>query len=324
MTLLDEMLSIANGGYTHVELTKFIEEQDNKIAVAKKLATDIIEFNKTHPLIIRSGYASNGYYKSSFINTNLPYGMEGYTIKLLGDDDSYNYYTLTYNYNSWGIGFGTKQLFPRCRILQSTDKEMVVEYSPNTFTKAKIDVINSKVNSTPYTNKSSIEIKSLIQKEVTLVLGFNNHDHCELSFLESQVHNMWRGNRYSYNSLNSNEFATIVKVLYPSVTTRYEGRQLGRAELSKAVDGLVPRDFGIKNLDTLMYVYARLLRQNNKFRVKGTGVTATIEFTIDGIVKFIKDCGGIIDGKIGVRKNFKTKEKKDGEESNSKPEETNP
>jgi hypothetical protein len=227
----------------------------------------------------------------------------------------FNHLLLRYKHTSWGVDLEQRQLFPGCKITQNTEREMIVEYPPNTINKALVNPTGTQYNLEKYTGKSAIEIKSAIQAELTATLSYNNAEHIELSFLETHVHNNRRGGRYSYHSLNSTQFATVVKVLYPSVTTRYNGRQLDRQDLAKAIDGLVPRYFGIKNLDTLMYIYARLLLQNNRYGVKGEGVKDSIDFTIDGIAKFITKCGGVIDGKIGVRKNFNMKEKEDGQES---------
>jgi hypothetical protein len=104
---------------------------------------------------------------------------------------------------------------------------------------------------------------------------------------------------YRSNRLTIPEWWNLIKLLYPTITTKDMAIACKQIE-----DGaLLPRDFGIKNIDELLQLYCVLLRNKLNAFVGINNVSVNCTYTQANLIKFVQDFGGTFDGgKVSKRK----------------------
>jgi hypothetical protein len=108
------------------------------------------------------------------------------------------------------------------------------------------------------------------------------------------------------NGLTLADYRNIVKLLFPTVSTRRDGKDLDKQGIMNSIlaGGAKPRDFGIRDLDMLLYVWQTLIGERRPTFNK-SDVAMLKSWKVDDMVEFITKCGGTLHGgKVGARKNF--------------------
>jgi hypothetical protein len=300
-TLLDEMLEIANGGCTAELIQQFIQTECSRDKSEMDEANKVLMAAKTHGVIIQRDYPANkkGYCFEDIIVPTI--GKLQYGSVYLAFSFPQNNLSLEYTGST----------------TQSYGKEVspCFPYSDNTIEGTKItskvpaNCVTSftlprreKVPVDKYDGLAVQEIKQLIQREVTRVLASTDTPTNSVFFRKE----FW----YSYcnrspRNVTKPVWVTIIKVLYPSVNLQGDVRNICRQILEQ---DLLPRDFGIKNVDTLLKVYYTLLRTDPPTTMP-ISRDRLDDGRIDTAVKYVLSQGGTLDGgKVGARKNFTKKE----------------
>lgn len=302
-TLLDEMLEIANGGCTAELIQQFIQTECSRDKNELDEANKLLMAAKTHGVIIQRDYCVNkkGY---SFEDIIVP------TIGKLQYGSVFLVFSFPQNNLSLEYTGNTTQRY-------CTEVGPCFLYAENTIEGTKItsEVPAKYVTSFELPRKEKVpvdkydglavqEVKQLIQREVTKVLASTDTPSNQVFFRRE----FW----YSYSTRSPRSstkpvWLLMIKILYPSITIGNGNvRDICRQILEQ---DLLPRDFGIKNVDTLLKVYYTLLRIDPPKALYRMSRDRLENDRIDTAVKYVLSQGGTLDGsKVGARKNFKPKE----------------
>ena len=277
--ILDEILQIANGGYDISKVQAWVkpyrERHDNRDMHLK----DMVEQIKRDGIVLHSSMKIEPI-KVLFTN--------GCAIDI-GD----NYVTLKTVYSLPDTKLVFSNGVAGFDIPAKYIKDVRVEHN-NWNTRGQKEVEDAVLK---YDNLSPTEIKARMVTELYRPLRrWGNRDRQEVI----------DGHFYAPSRLGASYFRNVVKLLWPQVNPMANGRP-------KTLDTLVdelnrdtpePRDFGIKDLAILANIWKQLMEGGNATAIMGVQLTAFKGYKVDELVAWIKENGGIIDGKVGMRKNF--------------------
>jgi hypothetical protein len=302
-TLLDEMLEIANGGCTAELIQQYIQTECSRDKNEMDEANKVLMAAKTHGIIIQRDYPANkrGYYFEDIIVPTI--GKLQYGSVLLALSFPLNNFSLEYTGSTiQRYGSDLSSCFPYSdntiegtKIISKVPANCVTSFTLPRREKVPVD---------KYDGLAVQEIKQLIQREVTKVLASTDTPTNSVFFRRE----FW----YSYSNRSPCHttkpvWLLMIKVLYPSVSiANGDVRNICRQILEQ---DLLPRDFGIKNVDTLLKVYYTLLHTDPPKSLAAISRDRLDSHRIDTAVQYVLSQGGTLDGgKVGARKNFTKKE----------------
>jgi len=315
--ILDDILAVANGGYSADKLLAYIDTLANGEAEAKKLQAEYQAEADREGLLYTvrdsdGGYAEcsikvgkfqsddkgNPVYSITATATQMRFHGISKTCKSYGSPDVHHFIQagarlVEANEHSWTFKFAKVQIQVECA-------------------KKVEDKHRAYMGLTPLQIKTKLEAELLSQMTQYRYNYYNNSRQLPKVFFQNDI--LGHGTNSMMSYINVQQYRTLVKLLFPTINIRVEGKDLNTEEIRRAIveSDAKPRDFGIRNLDTLLGVWAALLKQSLP-----AGVT-TVEdkpasYKIEDLVAFITKHGGTLHGgKVGVRKNFNKKEATNG------------
>jgi hypothetical protein len=306
-SILDDILSIANGGCTADKIQAFIKWEHERVSQADIQARHYFQLIKTHGImyVMIPDDKGKGY-------TDIEWQVNGNPA--ISEELSNSFYLKTVLSSSTTYSLKkNRQYHAYIPEFAHMSKMSLSEDSKQLCLHINADKIQSYelTNLQPlpvgqYVDSTIANIKLLIQTEVSKALGCNktsNYDSPtkDCLFFSGNFHVTYRTSRIA--KLTKSAWLNLIKLLYPTVITD-EGNinNICSQIMSQA---LLPRDFGITDVDKLLSLYATLLDQplNNKL---GIARNRCRDWTQKGLVEEVVAAGGSLHGgKVGHRKNFK-------------------
>lgn len=305
-SILDDILSIANGGCTADKIQAFIKWEHERVSQADIQARHYFQLIKTHGImyVMTPDAKSKGCTDIEWqVNGNPAISEELFNSFYLKTILSNN---ATYSLkNNRQHNASIPEFVHIGRMSLSEDSKQLRIYL-NADSISSYEVTN--LHPLPvgqYVDSTIANIKLLIQTEVSKALGCNKANYYESPtkdclFFSGNFHMPYRTSRIA--KLTKSAWLNLIKLLYPTVITG-EGNinNICSQIMSQA---LLPRDFGITDVDKLLSLYATLLDQslNNKLGIERNRCR---DWTQKGLVEEVVAAGGSLHGgKVGHRKNF--------------------
>jgi hypothetical protein len=309
-TVLDDILSIATGGYKADGILDLCNRVLNVKSTQQQLQIELLSQLQQHGVdfIIKESVHIGCLDISTFCN-GIPIGQDSkrrISFEVVGNRMTW---TLIPENNtkqpitpiSWNMilhlnlqvephqGGGYKVHIP-ANIIKSCTVTLALSYDEKYKT---------------YEGKSPIEIKAMLEGELVQTLSRFYDYNLPRSVFFNMSMMRYRNTSRMENSLTLVDYRNIVKLLFPTVPTRMDGKDMTKQAIMNAIrtQNAKPRDFGIRDLDMLLYVWQTLL--NEKRNLASNKGVALKSRKVDDMVQFIQECGGTLHGgKVGARVNF--------------------
>jgi hypothetical protein len=312
-TVLDDILSIATGGYKADGIIELCNKAANAKNIQQQIQVEWLSRVQQYGIdfILRQSPNPNGYIDVSTFSNDICIqqdnvrhfqfeittgGNRRYNINPENDTQRYN------TQLSWSfiLGLGLP-------VESRQDGGYRVRIPAHMIKSCKVELSNAYDDKyQKYEGKPVLEIKSALEAEFTKCLS-KYHDYnnkCSVFFPNSLMG--YRRTSRMENGLTLADYRNIVKLLFPTVSTRRDGKDLDKQGIMNSIlaGGAKPRDFGIRDLDMLLYVWQTLIGERRPTFNK-SDVARLKSWKIDDMVEFITACGGTLHGgKVGARKNF--------------------
>lgn len=307
--ILDDILAIANGGCTAEKIQAFIAWENNRVELVKAEVEKAYKAAKQYGIryTIKPEANASG---NSHVTTSIP----NHTVLNTTRDLMYIQVVGGTSHN-FQIRLSDRGSEYRASLpawaglseITTSNNVITLSLPPSCIGGYTMDKLN-KLPVEPYVNATLQEIKARIQAEVSNSLTASHYDNDTHPVFFTNFF-FRHGSRDRLHTLNKNAWLNLIKLLYPTVvTSEKSNRQICQQIIDSA---LVPRDFGITNLDILLELYASLLGQSFRHTSNAFKTVPCRDYTQAGLVEVIMQQGGTLDGgKVGSRKNFKKKEDK--------------
>ena len=311
--ILDDILAIANGGCTAEKIQAFIAWEDSRVGMIEGAAREIYNAALKNGLqyIIHPEPNTGGY---SFTRMHIP----GYAAK----EEVYRSMHIQLDFGTASapqvqLGEDRREYKASLPVwagmaeVTTDNNTIVLTLQPSNLRGYTLDKLN-KLPVEAYVGKTLQELKQHIQLEVTKSLTGAYYDNPSSASAAKSLfftHDFFMySSRDRLHRLNKSSWLNLIKLLYPTVVVNYKtNTEICRQIIDSA---LIPRDFGITNLDTLLELYAGLLSQKMPSDSKLQPPRIS-DYTQASLVNKVLEAGGTLDGgKVGSRKNFKKKEDK--------------
>jgi hypothetical protein len=312
-TVLDDILSIATGGYKADGILDLCNKATNAKNIQQQIQVEWLSRVQQFGIdfIIKQSPNSNGYLDVSTFSNGirieqpnvryLQFGINSdgtHIFNINPENDTQKYSTqlswvfiLAHNLPVESRQDGGYKVHIPAHIIKSCKVELSESY-------------DDKYQS--YEGKSVLEIKSALEAALTTSLSrYYQYDKKPDAFFSRSLMGYRRTSRMD-NGLTMADYRNIVKLLFPTVSTRRDGKDLDKRGIMNSIlaGGAKPRDFGIRDLDMLLYVWQTLIGERRPTFNK-SDVARLTSWKIDDMVEFITKCGGTLHGgKVGARKNF--------------------
>lgn len=297
--ILDEILDIANGGCSADQIQAFIKGEKDYIKNQEEEQATIFRLAKENGATYTIHFHVENGYSLKELRVN------GYDTTPKCGDVWLEVKPYTFPASSKQLLVGNKKVYdssmPDIKAESTYLDGMVLTMAipPSSIISLKQDK-RQVIKTINYEGKTIQEIKLAIGMEVSKAIvntyyaynnAFINH-----TFFTNGIKP--QSNRRS-NRLTIPEWWNLIKLLYPTITTT--DRDIACEQIEDGA--LLPRDFGIKNVDALLQLYCALLRNKLNAFVGINNVSVNCTYTQANLIKFVQDFGGTFDGcKVSKRK----------------------